>query len=189
MKWMAFGVFWLFAASMNCQADEPLESPDGRFRVVFDKTELGDQSLTILQEDETIYFSSTGYGTYAEATWSPDSNYLSVAGRGTKTTTLLEVFYLQPLINGKMVVVPVVLPDYRLNILGRYEKIEGGRYRFDESLGWEKGPAIQFVTSGSLEDGTSNPDDHPENWYRYKIMISFLRERAELIDVSDLKQD
>ncbi|MBB5353359.1 hypothetical protein HNR46_003616 [Haloferula luteola] len=84
---------------------------------------------------------------------------------------------------------PVPLPDFRLNILGRFNKIEGGRYHFDEDLSWKKGPAIQFVARGSLVDGASNPDDHPGNWYRFKVMIGFTSDRARLLVVTPEEQE
>ncbi len=75
---------------------------------------------------------------------------------------------------------PILLPDYRLNILGRYLRVDGGRYRFDEDLKWQKDNSLEFVTRGSLVDGASNPQDYPDNWFSFVVGIEFLSNRAHL---------
>ena len=165
-------------------AQSNFPSPNGTYDVKVEKDEFSVRNLTIMRGDKQLFSTSSGYGGYAEVSWSPDSRYLAVVEHGTKTTMNLAVYKLEA-----DSVRPVTLPDFRLNILGRFKKIEGGRYQFDEALSWKKGSALQFVALGSLVDGASNPDDHPDNWYRFKVMIGFTSDRPRLLVVTPTKQD
>lgn len=165
-------------------AESSFPSPDGTYDVKIEEDEFRVRNLTVVRGDKQLFSTSSGYGGYTAVSWSPDSRYLAVVEHGTKTTMNLAVYRLDA-----DSVRSVTLPDFRLNILGRFNKIEGGRYQFDEALSWKKGPALQFVALGSLVDGASNPDDHPDNWYRFKVMIGFTSDRASLLVVTPAKQD
>jgi len=154
-------------------------APNREYSAVVDQNEFHFHTLSIKRGEKTLFSTAAGYGDYTEVSWSPDSEYLAVVARGTKTTMNLEVYRIDA-----DKVTPVKLPDFRLNILGRFQKIEGGRYEFDEALEWKKGPALQFVALGSLVDGASNPKDDPGNWYHFNVMIGFSSAKARLLVVS-----
>jgi len=174
---------FLFSAVWG-KAETLFAAPNREYSVVVDQNEFHVHTLTIKRGEKTIFSTATGYGDYSEVSWSPNSDYVAVVARGTKTTMNLEVYRIE----GDKVTA-VELPDFRLNILGRFQKIEGGRYQFDEALDWKKGPALQFVARGSLVDGASNPGDDPSNWYQFKVMIGFSTAKARLLVVEPKEQD
>ena len=161
-----------------------VESPNGNYSTQTKTGEFNTRLLEIKKGDEVIHTLFSGYGGFQEVVWSADSRYLAVVDHGIKTMMVLDVYEV---IEGK--VLKIDLPEYRLNILGRSGLFEGGRYWFDKSLKWKKNVLI-FETSGSLQDGASNPGDHPENWYRYEVSIRFAGENEgshpRLVGVKDL---
>jgi hypothetical protein len=165
------------------RADSSFPSPDGSYDVKITEDEFRVRNLTIMHGDKRLFGTTSGYGGYTAVSWSPDSKYLAVVEHGTKTTMTLSVYVIGP-----HEVKPIVLPDYRLNILGRYHRVEGGRYRFDEDLKWLNGHSLEFVTRGSLVDGSSNPSDHPDNWFSCVVGIEFISDRAHLRAVTQ-KED
>ncbi|HEY1120794.1 MAG TPA: hypothetical protein VGE67_04305 [Haloferula sp.] len=168
----------LFSA-VSGKAETLFAAPNGEYSAVVGKDESRVHTLSIKHGEKTILSTAAGYGDYTEVSWSPDSGYLAVVARGTKTTMNLEVYRVEA-----DKAIPVELPDFRLNILGRFQKIEGGRYQFDESLDWKKGPALQFVARGSLVDGVIDPEGDPGNWYHFNVMIGFSSAKARLLFVS-----
>jgi hypothetical protein len=183
MRSLLFLAVFLFIA-VSGKAETVLVAPNREYSAVVGQDESRVHTLSIKRGEKTILSTAAGYGDYTEVSWSPDSQYLAVVARGTKTTMNLEVYRIKA-----DKVTPVELPDFRLNILGRFQKIEGGRYQFDESLDWKKGPALQFVTRGSLEEGASNPKDDPGNWYHFNVMIGFSSAKARLLVVSPKDPD
>ena len=183
MRSFLFLAVFLFGA-VSGKAETLYAAPNREYSAVVALEDPGIHTLTIKSGEKTLFSTATGYGDYSEVSWSPDSEYLAVVARGTKTTMSLEVYRIDA---GK--VTPVKLPDFRLNILGRFQKIEGGRYQFDEALEWKKGPALQFVARGSLVDGASNPKDNPDNWYHFNVMIGFSSANARLLVVSPKDPD
>lgn len=161
-------------------------SPDGQYKIVYDH---GQQDAFYTQahfktaaDGKTIHStpaSGYGKGPYQELTWSADSKYLAVVTRGTKTTTHLEIYQFS-----KNTVTPVTIPDFRLNLLGRHQLAKGGRYQFVKDIKWIKG-GIQITATGSLVDGASNPKDHPENWYSYKVIMTVNHRQARLQAVNN----
>ena len=143
------------------------DSPNKEYSTEIKTDEFNTKSLVINYNNKEIFYIGSGYGGFKEVVWSSDSRYLAVVDHGIKTMMLLDVYELS---NGK--VSKLDLPDYRLNILGRSDQFEGGRYWFDKGLRW-KGTVLTFETSGSLKDGVSNPNDDPDNWYKYSVSISF----------------
>ncbi|RYD83367.1 MAG: hypothetical protein EOP84_07965 [Verrucomicrobiaceae bacterium] len=183
MRSLLFFAVLLFI-TVSGEAETVLVAPNREYSAVVGQNESRIHTLSIKRGEKTILSTATGYGDYAEVLWSPDSEYLAVVARGTKTTMNLEVYR----INADKAT-PIELPDFRLNILGRFQKIEGGRYQFDESLDWKKGPALQLITRGSLVDGVSNPEDDSGNWYHFNVMIGFSSTKARLLVVSPKDPD
>ena len=173
-----------FFSTVSGKAETLFAAPNREYSAVVGQNEFRVHTLSIKRGEKELFSTATGYGDYTEVSWSPDSEYLAVVARGTKTTMNLEVYRIEA-----DKVIPVELPDFRLNILGRFQKIEGGRYQFDESLDWKKGPALQFVTRGSLVEGASNPKDDPGNWYHFNVMIGFSSTKARLLYVSPKDPD
>jgi hypothetical protein len=171
--------FLLFLSSINVRADSSFPSPDGTCEARIAEDEFRVSNLTITRGDKRLFSMPSGYRGFTAVVWSPDSTYLAVVEHGTKTTMTLAVYLIEP-----NEVKSISLPAYRLNILGRYQRVEGGRYRFDEDLKWRKADVLEFVTRGSLVDGASNPQDNPENWYSFVVGIEFATDRAHLLTVT-----
>jgi len=172
-------VFLLLLSATMTLANSSFPSPDGAYDVKITEDEFRVRILTIMHGDKQLFSTSSGYGGYTAISWSPDSRYLAVVEHGTKTTMTLAAYLIEP--GG---VKRITLPDYRLNILGRYQKVDGGRYRFDEDLRWRRGDFLEFVTRGSLVDGASNPQDHPDNWFSFVVGIEFWADCAHLRSVT-----
>lgn len=175
---MSFSTFipLLLFLSIFANADSVYESPNQKYSAIVSKGEFQTYNLTIKHNKKILYTTSSGYGKYEEVKWSPNSLYLAVIERGTKTTTNLSLYSLN-----EATITRINLPDFRLNILGRFNKTEGGRYQFVKSLKWSKNSTLDFLTSGSLLDGTSDPVADPENWYHYRIKIRFNKMQSKLL--------
>ena len=76
---------FLFSA-VSSKADTLFAAPNREYSAVVGKDELQGQMLSIKRGEKTILSTSAGYGGYTEVSWSPDSEYLAVVARGTKTT-------------------------------------------------------------------------------------------------------
>jgi hypothetical protein len=123
--------------------------------------------LEISYKNKSIFKYGSGYAGFGEVLWSPNSRYLAVVEHGIKTMMILKVFEVSD-----NQVSEVLLPDYRLNILGRFQQFEGGRYWFDEDLIW-KDLTLTFSTRGSLKEGLSDPENDPGNWYKFLVSLEF----------------
>ncbi|MBK1791007.1 hypothetical protein [Persicirhabdus sediminis] len=161
-------------------------SPNKSFAVEYRKAGASESDVDFIRtSDKKVLYQafSSGVGGqgYEEIVWSPDSRYLAVTTRGTKTTVSLEIYRFEA--GG---VTQVKIPDYRLNLLGRHNLVSGGRYSFARQITWT-GSTLTFSSEGSLLDGVSNPRDSPENWYRYQIKLDIYGGSAELSKVVDLK--
>lgn len=168
----------------NARAESNFPSPDGSYNVKITANEFRGTDLSVTRGDKQLFTTASGYGVYTAVSWSPDSRYLAVVERGTKTTMTLAAYLIQP-----HEVKPISLPDYRLNIFGRYHRVDGGRYRVDEGLKWGKGGMLEFLTRGSLVDGASNPEDHSDNWFCFRVGIEFISDRAYLRSVTQMEDE
>ncbi|NWK57785.1 hypothetical protein HW115_19355 [Verrucomicrobiaceae bacterium N1E253] len=160
-----------------------VDSPNGLYSTTTTVGEFNVRSMVLKKGSKIIFSVGSGYGGFQDIQWSPDSKYLAVVDHGIKTMMILDVYR----VDGESVT-KVDLPDYRLNILGRYQLFEGGRYWFDKTLKWEAPSKLLFETTGSLKDGSSNPTDDPDNWYSFEVGISFNDLRAVLLSVKKTKQ-
>ena len=104
---------------------------------------------------------------FLETKWSHDSSYLAVIVRGTRTTAHLVVYHFE----GDMVTM-VDLPDFQLNLLGRRNLIEGGRYQWCKNLRWED-TTLTFHYTGQWKDGPGDPKIDPDNWFYFDVSIRF----------------
>lgn len=167
---------------LTISVSSAIDSPNGSYSAATKLDELKITSLVVKREDRTVFQLASGWGGFHAIQWSPDSKYLAVVDHGIKTMMILAVYRIE----GDNVT-KVDLPDYRLNILGRYKLVEGGRYWFDKSLTWKNASELSFKTTGSLKDGASNPSDDPDNWYSFGVVLSFENSRAKLLSVSAVK--
>lgn len=173
MKIFSLLIFLIVAQSS--QGESVVKSPDGACSTFIKEGELGDRRLEIKRGGKSIFQTQSGYGGFTAMSWSPDSKYLAVVEHGVKTMMNVSVFFIE----GDKVSV-IALPDFRLNILGRYDQIKGGRYQFDNRLRWKEGGEIHFMTSGSLREGVSNPSDDPDNWYHFEVGIKLVGSEGTL---------
>jgi WD40 repeat protein len=147
-----------------------LKSPDGQYEIEYIKALEGDSNV-MLKNAKTGkilgYAFSNGYGhsSYVETVWSPDSRYLAVVERGTRTTAEISLFSFVG-----DTVKEVRLPDYALNILGRKKLVTGGRYHMVSNLRWDK-TTITFYCRGQWVDGSGDPAIDPENWYHFDVTL------------------
>lgn len=178
-----FAIALFLLSPIPVWAESVFVSPDGTYSASVDQDEFRVRTLTVKRGEKLLFSTASGYGGYTTVSWSPDSRYLAIVEHGTKTTMTLAVYLVDA--EG---VRSLDLPDFRLNILGRFQKVVGGRYQFDEELSWEKGSLLQFVTRGSLVDGASNPKDHPDHWYHFKVTIGFDSDQARLLVVDPIDQ-
>jgi hypothetical protein len=134
-------------AIASCTAfGSDLKSPDRQYEIEYLKA-LPHESNVRLKNAKTgkilAQAFSNGYdeSSYLETAWSPDSRYLAVVERGTRTTAQVSVFAF----SGDAVE-ELRLPDYRLNLLGRRKLIDGGRYHWVNKLRWEKSTLTFYCT-------------------------------------------
>ena len=149
-----------------------LKSPDGQYEIEYLKA-LPHESNVRLKNAKTgkilAQAFSNGYdeSSYLETAWSPDSRYLAVVERGTRTTADVSVFAF----SGDSVEV-MRLPDYRLNLLGHRKLVDGGRYHWVSKLRWEK-TTLTFYCTGQWVDGSGDPEIAPDNWYHFDVSLAF----------------
>ena len=147
-----------------------LKSPDGHYQIEYIKALQGESNVRFknLKTGKILgLFSSNAYehSAYLDTAWSPDSRYLAVVHRGTRTTAEIEVFSF----SGDSVE-EVKLPDYRLNLLGRQKLVSGGRYHWASKLRWNKS-TLTFYCTGQWVDGSGDPQVKPENWYHFDVSL------------------
>ena len=149
-----------------------LKSPDGQYEIEYLKS-LPHESNVRLKNAKTgkilAQAFSNGYdeSSYLETAWSPDSRYLAVVERGTRTTAEIAVFAF----SGDSVE-QIRLPDYRLNLLGRRQLVDGGRYHWVSKLRWDA-TTITFYCTGQWIDGSGDPAIDPPNWYHFDVSLAF----------------
>jgi hypothetical protein len=149
-----------------------LKSPDGQYEIEYYKA-LPHESNVRFKNAKTgkilSHAFSNGYehSSYLETAWSPDSRYLAVVERGTRTTADVSVFSF----SGDSVE-EVRLPDYRLNLLGHRKLVDGGRYHWVSKLRWDKS-TLTFYCTGQWIDGSGDPQIDPDNWYHFDVSLTF----------------
>jgi hypothetical protein len=151
---------------------DDLKSPDGKYEVEYHKS-LPHESNVKFKNTKTGKVLgdafSNGYdsSSYLETAWSPDSRYLAVVARGTRTTSEIEIFAFSD-----DSVEQIRLPDYRLNLLGRRQLMDGGRYHWVSKLRWDA-TTITFYCTGQWMDGSGDPAVDPSNWYHFDVSLDF----------------
>ena len=166
-----FTIAALLIATCRAMCGE-LKSPDGQYEIEYTKA-LPHESNVKLKNAKTgkvlgVAFSN-GYdsSSYLETAWSPDSRYLAVVERGTRTSAEIAVFAF----SGDSVE-QIRLPDYRLNLLGRRQLLDGGRYHWVSKLRWDA-TTITFYCTGQWIDGSGDPAIDPPNWYHFDVLLAF----------------
>ena len=130
---------------------------------------------------------ASGYATYKGAAWPvntvalwrPDSAFVAVKTRGTKTSTSVLLFRVSA---DKAETVP--MPDLWQAIRGRMGLTDGGRCNFEAPLRWTKaGELVVEVTGNTMNSGT---EDSPETWFRYRVAVD--PRTAQVDKVVELKK-
>lgn len=152
--------------SSLCQLGaDNLTSPNGQYRIVYTS---GDANVELQNAKtgkvlaQTIFY---GYQPekYHEIAWSPDSRYLAVISRGTRTSSQVEVFSF---IGDAAEEVTMPCPK-----LGNGDW-PGGRSQFVKHLKWE-GTTLNYYCYGDKVDGAGDPELVPENWYHFDVSMKF----------------
>jgi len=111
-------------------------------------------------------FASSSYMAYfdpayerTKVAWSPDSRFLAVLSRGTKTTYEVAVYHAVA-----DSVVPVSLPDYRRLLFARLGIATGGRHLLLSEPAW-------LDHTLRVHDTASNPTDFPDDWYECTTIV------------------
>ena len=162
--------FWVIA-TLQVIAGE-LVSPNGQYEIEYVEALPHESNVRLKSAKSGKVLSdefSNGYdnSSYLETAWSPDSRFLAVVERGTRTTATLTVFSF----SGDTVE-QTRLPDYTLNLLGRRELVSGGRYHWVSKLRWEA-TTLTFYCTGQWADGSGDPELEPSNWYNFDVSIAF----------------
>jgi hypothetical protein len=149
-----------------------LKSPDGQYEIEYFKAlpHEGNVRIKNAKTGKVLgHAFSNGYehSSYLETAWSPDSRYLAVVERGTRTTAEVAV-----LVFSGDSVEEVRLPDYRLNLLGRRMLVDGGRYHWVSKLRWEQS-VLTFYCTGQWVDGPGDPEIDPDDWYHFDVSLRF----------------
>ena len=117
-------------------------------------------------------FASSSYMAYFDpayerikVAWSPDSRFLAVLSRGTKTTYEVAVYHAVA-----DSVVLVSLPDYRRLLFARLGIATGGRHLLLSEPAWLD-HTLRVHVSGNISDTASNPTDFPDDWYECTIVF------------------
>lgn len=156
---------------VGCQAGAvELVSPDGQYQIEYFESLPHEENVKFknVKTGKVLgYTISYGYSPnyFLETAWSPDSRYLAVISRGTRTTADISVFSF---VGGT--VEEVSLPDYRLNLLGRKGLVTGGYFHWASNLRWDKN-TITFHCNGEWEVGSGDPTVNPENWYDFDVSL------------------
>ena len=158
-------------ATLQAMAGE-LVSPNGQYRIEYLKVPTHESNVRLknAKSGKVLgYAFSNGYehSSYLETAWSPDSRYLAVIERGIRTAAEVSVFAF----SGDTVE-QIRLPDYRLNLLGRRELVDGGRYHWVSKLRWEA-TRLTFFCTGQWIDGPGDPEIQPSNWYHFDVSLAF----------------
>ena len=166
-------------------------SPDARYVIEYFDALPNESNVKFkdAQSGKTLRHGfSSGYEerSFREVSWSPDSRFLALVSRGTKTTSGIEILRFA----GDSVT-EVKIPDYLLNILGRKHLISGGRHHWVSNVRWEDSH-LTFRCWGQWGDGSGDPDIDPDNWYHFDVTLKVIHavspDRARLTAVSPVPQ-
>lgn len=149
---------------------EEFSSPNGKYNIKYHEAELYTTNVSFENSATGKALYQTISNTYAKGkfddiAWSPDSRYLAVARRGTKTTSDIFIYEF-----AGDIVKEIKVPDYALNILGRRELVRGGRHHRVSDIKW-KDTTVTFHCTGQWEDGSGDPAVEPDNWYHFDVSI------------------
>lgn len=169
MKLLTIAILAIAACRAACGE---LKSPDGQYEIEYFEALPHESNVRFKNAKKGKILShafSNGYehSSYLETAWSPDSRYLAVVERGTRTTAEVSVFAF----SGDSVE-EVKLPDYRLNLLGRRNLVDGGRYHWVSKLRWDQS-TLTFNCTGQWVDGSGDPEIEPDNWYHFDVSLAF----------------
>lgn len=148
-----------------------LTSPDGQYVIEYVDARPHESNVRLKHAKtgkilKHAFSNGAGESAYLETAWSPDSRYLAVVERGTRTTAELAVFAF-----AVDSVEELRLPDYRLNLLGRRLRVEGGRSHWVSRLRWN-GSVLTFDCKGQWADGPADPEINPDNWYHFEVALA-----------------
>jgi len=162
-------------------------SPDGRYLIEYFEALPNESNVKFknAKSGKTLRQGfSSGYEerSFREVSWSPDSRFLALVSRGTKTTSGIEILRF----TGDSVT-EVMIPDYLLNILGRKNLVSGGGHHWVSNVRWT-GSLITFRCWGQWANGPGDPDIEPDNWYHFDVTLEVSHavspDRARLTSVS-----
>jgi len=144
-----------------------MASPDGKYTVEYFEAAAAPlesnvkfknaKSKKVLRYE---FSSSHEEKTFQEMAWSPDSKYLAVISRGTKTSSHIRVFSF---VDDK--VEEVAMPSPKLG-----NEKSSGRYFFVKHLKW-KDTKLNYYCFGNKADGAGDSDLVPNNWYHYDVTV------------------
>ncbi len=163
--------FLILAITLStlCQAEvDKLTSPNGQYKIEYIDA-LPHETNVELKNAKTgkVLDSAISYGydpeNYREIAWSPNSRYLAVITRGTRTSIQVQVFSF---VDDK--VDEITMPIYRVGD-GSWK---GGRSSFNKHIKWD-GTTLTFYCYGDKFEGAGNLDLIPEDWYHYDITMRF----------------
>lgn len=175
--------------SVVSAGDARIASPDGRYEVEYFEGLPGESNVKFkdARTGQVLRYGFTsGYEEkkFRAVSWSPDSRFLALVSRGTKTTSDIEILRF----DGESIS-EVMIPDYRLNILGRKHLITGGRHHWVSEVQWSSS-TVTFRCRGQWVDGSGDPQIDPSNWYHFAVTLEVSHavspNRAKLIAVSPL---
>ncbi len=113
------------------------------------------------------------------ALWRPDSAFVAVKTRGTKTSTSVLLFRVSA-DKAEM----IQMPDLWQAIRGRMGLTDAGRFHFEAPLRWTNaGELVVEVTGNTMNSGT---EDSPETWFHYRVVVD--PRTAQVSKVVELKR-
>ncbi len=146
-----------------------LTSPNGQYKIEYDAEALEHESNVELKNAKTgkVLLQTSSYGYYKEKyheiAWSPDSQYLAVVSRGTRTSIDVEVFRFKD-----DTVEQITLPSPKLGD-GSWQ---GGRSYFVKHIKWEA-TTLKYYCYGDKVYGAGDAESVPDNWYHFDIALGF----------------
>ena len=106
--------------------------------------------FVVYHNGKEIFTGCTDYGGYSHVAWSKGQKYFAIVDYAIKRGFVLYVYQVK----GDEVT-EVKLPDYRINILGRYGLVKGGQYYGYDKVKWTERAGetlLEFDAYGSFED-------------------------------------